>query len=274
MNKMDDLLLGLQRRKIMLQDFNGKETLEKLRESKRLAQEYKSVSEKLERNYVSIDYRKAKMERLEGEKAKALVVQQKIGIFSKLASLFHKGKYYEVKQQIEAYQKELSTSQKEWEKLKEEKRKLEESKKEFSAKKETKKMPECLKEVSGTLVITEEDVGLGENGLEQNASQVDRKAKVLVHCTNFFPKDKVILSSYDGGKLNARKMEYRGVKKRMNALHHRHEVHFTMNNRVENTSAGEGNWDSPIYMIIERYDAHQDEMECISPSDAMMLLLW
>lgn len=262
------MLLGLQGRKIMLQDFNRKKTLEELRESRRLAQEYKNVSEKLERKYGSVDYGKAKIERLEEEKAKALVVQQKIGILSKLASFFHKGKYYEVNQQIETYEKELSTGKKEWENLNEEKEKLEESKKELGAKKEAKKMPECLREVNGTLVITDEDVGLGEDCLEQNASQVDSKAKVLVHCTNFFPKDKVILSSYDGGKLNARKMEYHGVKKRVNSLHHRHEVHFTMNNRVENTSAGEGNWDSPTYMIIERYDVHQDEMERISPSDA------
>ena len=121
----------------MLQDFDSKKTLEKLRESRILEQEYKSVSEKLEKKYVSANYMKAKMERFEEEKA--LVEQQKISIFSKLASLFHKGKYYEAKQKIEEHERELNTSKKEWENLKEEKKKLEESKKAIRCGKRSKK---------------------------------------------------------------------------------------------------------------------------------------
>lgn len=96
----------------------------------------------------------------------------------------------------------------------------------------------------------------------------DSLDKVFVHCTNFFPKNKTILSNYDGDKILNKKLNYRDVEKEVSFLSHRHEVHFTINARVKNTGAGEGNWDNATIIVIDNYDIHKDEFESLHPSDS------
>lgn len=254
----------------MLQDFDIKSTLEKLREFQKLEQEHIKVTNVLNKTYASHWLKKDIRSMLEEEKSRSLVVRQKASIFSKFASFFHIGKYYRINQNIAAQEAELRAVEEECKKLEEKEKKLERYKRMLEMEKESKKMPESIREENGIIVITDKSIGDVKKEVNeiQDSSQVEAKRKVLVHCTNFFPNNNMILSNYDGGKIISGVTEYHGVQKEIHRLHHRHEVHCTINNRVKNTGAGEGNWNNPSYIIIDRYDLHENEMESTGPSDA------
>ena len=259
----------------MLQDFSIDKTLQDLREYSRILQECQSLLEESRQTSVSSIAKKIRRETLEKEKQNKLMVREKYGIFSRIANIFgeiasafHIGKYYEAKQLSISKQQELERVIEECEQLAQKEAELERRIAEIVSQKDAKSMPECMREEQGRVVITDKKTELSERDLVKNTTTVEPSKKVLIHCTNFFPMDNKILSSYDGGKIGTTVKEYHGVAKETSALIHRHEVHFTINNRVENTGAGEGNWDNPSYIIIDGYDVHQDEMESDCPSDA------
>ena len=252
----------------MLQDFNSNKMLEDVRESTRINQEYEKISQRLEETRELVSAKQKQKATLEREKANALVTTEKASIFSRIASVFHRGKYYETMQLIKAKEEELERITAECAQLAEQEKKLNVCEVMMGKEKGKIKTPECIREEQGSLVITSGKTGLGSYSFSHDSTQVDPSKKVLVHCTNFFPRGNKILSDYDGEKIGTTEVEYHGVKKETSALIHRHEVHCTINNRVENTGAGEGKWDNPSYIIIDGYDAHQDELESDSPSDA------
>lgn len=252
----------------MLQDFSSDKTLQSLREAERIKQEYEKVLQKLHET-ASLGYAKnMRRATLEREMSQALIVKRTTSIFSRLASIFHVGEYYEAMQLAKAKEEELARVTEEWAQLAEEEGKLKACEEVIGREKNERSIPECIREEQGRVVITDKKTGLGDGCLVKDSTTVEPSKKVLVHCTNFFPRDNKILSDYDGEKIGTVVKEYHGVKKETSALIHRHEVHFTINNRVENTGAGEGNWDNPSYIIIDGYDAHPNEMESNSPSDA------
>lgn len=252
----------------MLQDFNSSRVLEEYRESERVKDELERTIEELKKIYQSLQVKTSTREGLEGQRQKALVTRYRIGLLSRIASIFHRGKYYEETQGIKATEVSLKRLTKECEQLEVRKEELSAKTEKLEAKEKASSMPECISERDGRLAITDEAAIRGIRFRETQTESLDSSKKVLVHCTNFFPKDNVILSNYDGNKIGTTTVEYRGVKKETSALIHRHEVHCTINARVENTGAGEGKWDNPTYMIVDRYDAHQSEMESTSASDA------
>ena len=252
----------------MLQDFNSSRVLEEYRESERVKDELERTIEELKKIYQSLQVKTSTREGLEGQRQKALVTRYRIGLLSRIASIFHRGKYYEETQWIKATEVSLKRLTKECEQLEVRKEELSAKTEKLEAKEKASSMPECISERDGRLAITDEAAIRGIRFRETQTESLDSSKKVLVHCTNFFPKDNVILSNYDGNKIGTTTVEYRGVKKETSALIHRHEVHCTINARVENTGAGEGKWDNPTYMIVDRYDAHQSEMESTSASDA------
>ena len=86
--------------------------------------------------------------------------------------------------------------------------------------------------------------------------------KVMVHCTNFFPKNKTILCDYDGNKKVIVDIEYNGINKKVEVLCHRHTVHFTINSVVITTSSTEfsgGIWEQPKFIIIEPLKEHENQ---------------
>lgn len=129
------------------------------------------------------------------------------------------------------------------------------------------KLAGCINEEHGRLKITDSKETGNESVVEGDFNAIDSNAKVLVHCTDLFPRDNMILSSYDGNKILTAVPSYHGVTKNVQALFPRHEVHFTVNNRVESTSAGEGNWDNPKYIIVDSLRNHENELEHVDPSD-------
>ena len=74
---------------------------------------------------------------------------------------------------------------------------------------------------------------------------------VMVHSTDFFPKDGKILTCYDGNKTGKTLIEYKGVVKEVQVLIHRHTVHFTLNSMVQNVAGGFGAWNNQNFIIVE-----------------------
>lgn len=73
--------------------------------------------------------------------------------------------------------------------------------------------------------------------------------EVIVHCTDFLPKDKTIKCLYDGNRFYYREINLNGVKKDVPYFHHRHTTHFTINASVRATSDG-NSWDNKDYVVI------------------------
>ncbi len=253
----------------MLQDFSVKRAVADIQSRKALEQEIQRLLKKAPSIEGDLNFKKDLIKIYEEESSKALVVKQKAGIFSRIASLFRRGNYFNASRQIAEKEQQLKDLQSEVAKLEGKQAALSESlNKKNQELSQTPEMPGCMQEVDGELVITDKAMGLIQPSELANSTQVEPGKKVLVHCTNFFPKDNVILSDYNGEKIGYPvTMEYHGVKKEVRNLVHRHEVHCTINNRVENTGAGEGKWDNPSYIVIDRYDVHQDEIESYNPSD-------
>ena len=119
------------------------------------------------------------------------------------------------------------------------------------------------------LIITDqtEDSAVKVEGINvlENPEKV-----VIVHSTDFFPRNHKILTSYDGNKETdrSRDITFDGVTKFCRALTHRHTVHTTLNARVGDTGYGVGSWSSNCFMVVEPFKHHKEQYVCTSPSDA------
>ena len=103
------------------------------------------------------------------------------------------------------------------------------------------------------------------------ANEVEREINnvVIVHSTDFFPRNHKILTNYEGKKeCFEKKINYDGNIKVCRALHHRHTVHTTLNARVGDTGAGEGMWSDKKYMVLDLLKYHKDQYVSLCASDA------
>lgn len=107
-----------------------------------------------------------------------------------------------------------------------------------------------------------------KDNIEYESANIDEDKEVIVHCTDFFPKDGIILCNYDGNKKGTARLSYEGVIKEVDSLMHRHTTHFARNGVVRSTGDGAGNWEQPKYIIIEPLDPHMDEFVDLSPNDS------
>ena len=139
----------------MLQDFSSDKTLQSLREATRIGQEYERVLQKIHDTALLEDAKNRKRETLEREKANALMVKGKTSIFSRLASIFHVGRYYEAMQLAKAKEEELARVTEECIQLAKQKEKLKACKEVMGREQEAKNMPECIREEQGRVVITD-----------------------------------------------------------------------------------------------------------------------
>ena len=236
----------------MLQDFNKKEIVNNLGKLKRIDGEYTNKLNRCKEIWRSISHKEIKAE-YEKQNLNAMMIIQNTNIFSKLLSFFHIGKFYKKNKNIQAQESKIKELDKEISELQQRVTALEADLKTLNSEKESLNIPICLKENNGSLIITDVDITHGKNDTIMNThdqNSQDSKRKVIVHCTDYFPRNNIILSNYDGGKILHGEMTYHGVCKKVSCLNHRHEVHFTINNRVETTGAGEGNWDKPTYIHV------------------------
>lgn len=81
----------------------------------------------------------------------------------------------------------------------------------------------------------------------------------MVHCTNFFPKNHKILSTYDGNRIYSKEITNGETVKNCITRSHRHTVHFSLNSVVANTGDGRGSWDDVNMIVVEPYKYHKNE---------------
>lgn len=252
----------------MLSDFDSKKILEELNEINRAKEERKSIEEQLEAIKGKRENLEKEKDQFEHEKNLALVETKKSNIFSRIASIFHRGKYYMMKQRIETRENSIRNTENRIQELDEKERELIAKKNNLQGIIDSKQLPGCISEEFGRVVITEK-INPDEKTQEVYGENLPFQDRVLIHSTNFFPREHKILSSYDGQKKVSANVEYYGVPKKVIVPSTRHEVHFTINNRVKDTGGlGEGDWKNPSYIIVDDYMAHEHEMEHVSASDA------
>ena len=126
----------------------------------------------------------------------------------------------------------------------------------------------CFDEYNNYLVVTDKDVVNGKREyMDAYIIKENLDKYCLVHCTNFLPKERKILTNYDGKKVLSEVVTVDGVSKEVEFYSHRLTAHFTINHRVLNTGAGEGNWDDKKYMIIEPLETHTNQIDNWSIND-------
>ena len=102
-------------------------------------------------------------------------------------------------------------------------------------------------------LLYSEDVRMGFN------NDVKDEDIYMIHCTNFFPKNHKILSTYDGNLIFNKEITNGETVKNCITRSHRHTVHFSLNSIVGNTGDGKGNWDDINMIVVEPYKYHKNE---------------
>lgn len=146
-------------------------------------------------------------------------------------------------------------------KIKEKEAIIEENEKKLTElEKEIQELESIKKNITISEAITYDENGIvitDKETITPSANQTDDK--VIVHVTNFFPKNKTILCNYDGNKTGEVEFEYNGEKKEVKSLSHRHTVHFTINSVALSTGDGAGDWKQPKFIIVEPLEDHKDQ---------------
>lgn len=256
----------------MLKDFNPhimlQEEKSKQERLKKIIDEEKNRNELLKKLYPIICNQEYEVNELDKQIENLEVKNQNVGIISKFLKSFKLGKGYKNDLEIQKIIREKQKLEKELESNQNQVKTIQNQKITLQNQKEvvSEKVNKCVKEEDERLVITDEDYV--EKFTEKSYEDIDIDKKVLVHCTNLFPKNHMLLTNYDGDKVQEGAYEYRGVTKKLNIMSHRHTLHFTINNRVQNTSKGEGTWDDCIYMIVDQLKPIKNKIEHESPSDS------
>lgn len=256
----------------MLKDFNPSTMLEKEKQKqerlKTLTEENNKAKELRIELDTTINIQKKQANELNSQIENLQTENQNATIINKFLKNFKLGKSYKNDIEIQKIIKEKQKLEKELEENKNQKTIISNKEKSLQNQKETasEEINKCIKEEDGRLVITDEDYV--KEFTDKPYEDIDIDKKVLVHSTRLFPKNHMLLTSYDGNKIENNYKEYRGTKKKVSAISHRHTLHFTINNRVENTSNGEGNWDDRIYMIVDQLKPIKNKIERENPSDS------
>lgn len=256
----------------MLKDFNPYIMLqeEKLKQErlKKIIDEEKNRNGLLKKLYLIIDNQKYEVNELDRQIENLEVKNQNVGIINKFLKSFKLGKSYKNDLEIQKLIREKQKLEKELESNQNRVKTIQNQRITLQNQKEvaSEKVNKCVKEEDERLVITDEDYV--EKFTEKSYEDIDIDKKVLVHCTNLFPKNHMLLTNYDGDKIQEGDYKYRDVNKKVNIISHRHTLHFTINNRVQNTSKGEGTWDDRIYMIVDQLKPIKNKIEHESPSDS------
>lgn len=167
-----------------------------------------------------------------------------------------------IEEEIENIKKQLQETQEKLKQLR--KRSNEISTKSKELEKDLTMLPECFTiGKKGLLTITNES---SKN--IKNIDFSDSPSELMVHVTDYYPRNKTILTNYDGEKRGTVKIQKNGVCKECEALSHRNTVHFTINNVVTATGDGAGSWEQPKYVIIEPMHLHTDVIAFVNPSDS------
>lgn len=239
------------------------EILDEVRKIKKIEKIQSEVQNSLSQCIINSCTVQCKIERINDE-VNLLKQEHKNSIINRIMRAFHLGKSYKLHQEIKQRLKELENLNVELTDVNSKIEQLQGKYSEFLKPIEESKIKNYFRLEDDKFIVTDYNEKCSKSSIPFD----EKEKKVLVHCTNFFPKNKTILSNYDGGKVLRKRISYRGIEKDVLFLSHRHEVHFTINARVTNTGAGEGNWDNSNFMIIDNYDIHKSEIESLDSSDS------
>ena len=181
----------------MLQDFNKKEIVNNLGKLKRIDGEYTNKLNRCNEIWSSISYKESIKAKYEEQNSNTMMIIQNTNIFSKLLSFFHIGKFYKENKNIQAQESKIKELDKEISELQQRVTALAADLKTLNSEKESLNIPICLKENNGSLIITDVDITHGKNDTIMNThdqNSQDSKRKVIVHCTDYFPRNNIILS--------------------------------------------------------------------------------
>ena len=256
----------------MLKDFNPSTMLE---EEKQKQERLKTITE--EKNKAkelrieldtTINTQEKQANELNSQIENLQTENQNATIINKFLKNFKLGKSYKNDIEIQKIIKEKQKLEKELEENKNQKTIISNKEKSLQNQKETasEEINKCIKEEDGRLVITDEDYV--KEFIDKPYEDIDIDKKVLVHSTSLFPKNHMLLTRYDSNCTETYHRDYRGVEKIVKGLYHRHTLHFTINNRVQNTSFGEGNWDDKIFMVVDQLKPIKNKIEREDPSDS------
>lgn len=123
-----------------------------------------------------------------------------------------------------------------------------------------------LEELSELVTVEDNVLKISDKYKIKNITKSSNE-EVLVHCTDFFPKNKTILTQYDGSLSDSIPIIYNGEKKDCKVISHRHTVHFVQNGVVESTGDGSGVWNQPKYIIITPKNNYINQIVSNNPSD-------
>ena len=123
---------------------------------------------------------------------------------------------------------------------------------------EYEEVPEYIEIKDGNLVITDKSNEELQKFDLSNEEFKNEPNKILVHVTNFFPKNHTILNQYSANAIGRNEVKYNGFDEKVPCISHRHTTHFTINTVVSSHYAG--NWDDCRFIIIDEYKEHENEL--------------
>ena len=255
----------------MLKDFNPSTMLEEEKQKqerlKTLTEENNKAKELRIELATTINTQEKQANELNSQIENLQTENQNATIINKFLKNFKLGKSYKNDIEIQKIIKEKQKLEKELEENKNQKTIISNKEKSLQNQKETasEEINKCIKEEDGRLVITDEDYV--EKFIDKPYEDIDIDKKVLVHSTSLFPKNHMLLTNYDGNKIQEGYKRYRGINKKIDTISHRHTLHFTINNRVQNTKDG-NSWDNRIYMIVDQLKPIKNKIEHENPSDS------
>lgn len=120
-----------------------------------------------------------------------------------------------------------------------------------------------LKMLDGFIYINSDNLNYLPTKEISDATNIDEK--MLIHSTNFFPKDGKILTGVEGHKIEKKvDITYKDFKRTFSVYSSRNTVHFILNNVVSNHMYGVFPDD---YIILEPLRNHVDQIVSENPSD-------
>ena len=121
--------------------------------------------------------------------------------------------------------------------------------------------------IPGALTVEDEIISISDENVDKAIySDYNGFKELVVHCTDFFPKNGKLLCNYDGNKPIKTEIEFNGVSKEIKGISHRHTCHFIINNVV--ISHAYGNWDQKKFVIIEPLEPHKNQFVSLNNGDA------
>lgn len=236
---------------------NTKDLTKRLKQKEEIEAALKKCDEDM--NNISNPY-KEEIDKITSELNQIFEEIKKCSMFDRIAEKLKLGKKYQLNINFKKLKDEIEKAYDRYYEYKNNTEKELESRKEALEKtyKEYEKVPEYIDIKDENLVITDKS---NEELPKFNLSNEEFKKepnKILVHVTNFFPKNHTILNQYSANVIGRTEVKYNGFKEKVPHIFHRHTIHFTVNTVV--TSHEFGNWDDCRFVIIDGYKEHENEL--------------